>query len=80
MMQLLIQISPLIQLIPDFGSQVWPIEIPPAFHGDIEITSDILRLGLSFHWRPLINETVIETIRKWATHENERPYFVFLGR
>ncbi|EFX66757.1 hypothetical protein DAPPUDRAFT_262658 [Daphnia pulex] len=68
-----------VRLIPDFGSQVWPIEITPAFHGDIDITSDILRLGLSFQWRPLINETVMETIRQWATHENERPYFVFLG-
>lgn len=52
-----------------------------SFHGDIEIRSSILRLRLSFKWRPLIDDSIVETIRRWLTSDDpsERPHLVFLG-
>jgi hypothetical protein len=47
----------------------------------MEVTSDILRLRLSFQWRPLINDTIIDTVRQWATDSrSNRPYLIFIGK
>ncbi|KAK4010374.1 hypothetical protein OUZ56_019520 [Daphnia magna] len=69
-----------IRLIPDYDKQSLPNPIPFHHHGDIEITSDILGVRVSFKWRPLINDNVTETIRQWAiTDSPERPYWIFLS-
>jgi hypothetical protein len=51
------------------------------YHGDIEVTSNILKLRVSFRWRPMINTTVTETIRQWAVSNlnDERPDLLFLS-
>ncbi|KAI9559359.1 hypothetical protein GHT06_016148 [Daphnia sinensis] len=69
-----------VRLIPDYDQTRQPLGLSSSFHGDIEITSNILRLRLSFKWRPLINDSVVETVRGWTTTDpSERPHLVFLG-
>ncbi|KAI9562941.1 hypothetical protein GHT06_010397 [Daphnia sinensis] len=71
-----------IQLIPDYDKKSFPRRIP-TFHPkiDMEVTSNILGVRVSFKWRPLLNNNVTETIRHWATGLNplERPYFILLS-
>ncbi|XP_032798078.2 N-acetylneuraminate 9-O-acetyltransferase isoform X2 [Daphnia magna] len=70
-----------LRLIPDHDRKWQPSPIPPIYHGDIEVISDILSLKLSFQWRPLLDDTVIESIRHWSSpnDDTERPYLVFLS-
>jgi hypothetical protein len=47
----------------------------------MEVTSELLKLQISFQWQPLINDTIIDTIRQWATDSQaDRPKIIFLGR
>jgi hypothetical protein len=67
-------------LIPDYDRKSEPSPLPFVYHGDMEVTSDIMRLRLSFQWRPLINDSVIDTIRQWATYsQTDRPDLIILG-
>ncbi|KAI9559233.1 hypothetical protein GHT06_016022 [Daphnia sinensis] len=69
-----------LRLIPDFDKVSQPSIIPNAYHNDIEITSQVLGLRLSFKWRPLINDSVIKMLRRWANpYETERPHLIFLS-
>lgn len=69
-----------IQLIPDYDQIRKPIQNSPSFHDEMEITSNILKLRLSYKWRPLIDDNVTETIRRWATFDPiERPHLLFLS-
>jgi hypothetical protein len=68
-------------LIPDYDRKSQPSPIPSKYHGDIEVTSNILRLRLSFQWRPLITDTVINTVRQWATDsQTDPPNLILLGK
>ncbi len=49
-------------------------------HHDIEVESKILRLLVSFKWRPIINETVMEMIHEWENSEKtEKPQKIILS-
>ncbi len=61
-----------------------PIEIPKNVvlfhHGDVEVKSKILKLRVSFKWRPIINYTIVETLRHWTNYNQiEPPNLIFLG-
>lgn len=60
------------------------MEIPqnavPFHHGDVDVDSDILGVRVSFKWRPIINDTVVEMIRHWAVaNHTERPNWILLS-
>jgi hypothetical protein len=68
------------QVIPDYDMKSQPNPIPVRYHGDIDVTSDILKLHVSFKWQPIINGKIFRTIRQWATDsQSERPHLIFLG-
>ncbi len=68
-------------MIPDYDRVSQPSPIPSKFHGDIEVTSDILKLHLSFQWRPVIDNIVIDRIRHWATDsQTDRPHLTVIGK
>ncbi|KAK4011711.1 hypothetical protein OUZ56_020829 [Daphnia magna] len=62
------------RLIPEYDKESQPYPIPYNHHGDIEVTSNILKVQLSFKWYPLINKNLMKTIRQWTTDPSERPY------
>jgi hypothetical protein len=67
-------------LVPDYDRTTEPPQIPKLwipFHGDVDVDSNIMGLRISFKWRPVINDTVMEMIRQWS--ENKRPNLIFLG-
>lgn len=72
----------LYQLIPDYDRITQPMEIPrnvvPFHHGDVDVGSSVNRLRVSFKWRPIINDTVIEMIRSW-TASDRRPNLILLS-
>ena len=39
-----------------------------AMHEDVNVTSHLLNLLVSFHWRPLIDAQLMDTIRHWVDH------------
>jgi hypothetical protein len=39
-----------------------------AMHEDVNVTSHLLNLLVSFHWRPLIDSHLMDTIRHWVDH------------
>jgi hypothetical protein len=69
-----------IQMIPDYDRKSKPSVIPSRFHYDIDVTSRILRLRVSFKWRPLMDSNVTETLRQWTTLKaTERPCLIILS-
>ncbi|XP_057381559.1 N-acetylneuraminate 9-O-acetyltransferase-like [Daphnia carinata] len=67
-------------LIPDYDQIRQPIQNSRSFHDEMEITSNILKLRLSFKWRPLIDDNVTDTVRRWASSDSsERPHLLFLS-
>ncbi|EFX65920.1 hypothetical protein DAPPUDRAFT_116835 [Daphnia pulex] len=73
-----------LKIIPDYDRKSKPSPLPFVYHGNMEVTSEILseilRLRLSFQWQPLVNDTIIDTIRQWATDSQaDRPNLIFLG-
>lgn len=69
------------QLIPDYDRISNPSPIPPIYHGDIEVTSEILKLRVSFKWRPFVDDNVTETMRFWAfSDQNEQPDWIFFSK
>ncbi len=54
------------QLIPEYDQKTKPDPMPFYIHEDMDFISDILRLCVSFKWRPLIDNNVTDTIRKWV--------------
>ncbi|XP_057367724.1 uncharacterized protein LOC130688723 isoform X2 [Daphnia carinata] len=69
------------EILLDHDRKSQPSPIPLIYHEDIEVISDILRLKLSFQWRPLLDGNVTEAIRQWVSLNNdeEQPYFIFLS-
>ncbi|XP_046452702.1 uncharacterized protein LOC124200482 isoform X2 [Daphnia pulex] len=73
-----------LKLIPNYDRDTKPpilLHNSPFFHGDkIEVYSSILRLRISFLWRPTINDSLVGTIKHWTqSEENKRPTLIFLG-
>ncbi|XP_046457567.1 N-acetylneuraminate 9-O-acetyltransferase-like [Daphnia pulex] len=69
-----------LKLIPDYDLIFDPNPIPLAFHGDVEVISNLLRLRITFYWQPLIDDTVVELTRIWATDdETDPPYLLVLS-
>jgi hypothetical protein len=67
-------------MIPNYDRKSEPNPLPSGHHGDMKVTSDILRLRLSFQWRPILNDAVIDTIRQWGTDDqSDRPHFIVIG-
>ena len=72
-----------VQLIPNYDQQVTKISTPTAkfhFHEDRNVTSDELNLQVSFYWRPLVNDQLINTFRNWNTPPySSTPDFILMG-
>lgn len=73
-----------LQLIPDYDRQTQPMHIKKNEqlfnHGDVDWYSNILRLRISFRWRPIINDSVIEMMRQWTVaYQVQRPQLIFLS-
>ena len=39
-----------------------------AMHEDVNVTSHLLNLLVSFHWRPLVDTQLMDTVRHWVDH------------
>ncbi len=47
---------------------------------DRNVTSDALNLRISFHWRPLTNQELIQTFRHWNTPPyRSTPDYIIVG-
>ncbi|EFX82297.1 hypothetical protein DAPPUDRAFT_101790 [Daphnia pulex] len=72
-----------VKIIPNYDRVTVPSSIPPKYHGDIEMSSRLLRLRVSFKWRPLVNDNLIRTlddIRQTAASDpRRRPQFILLS-
>ncbi|KZS12727.1 Uncharacterized protein APZ42_022882 [Daphnia magna] len=73
-----------LRLIPNYDRITNPLEIPrnvvPFHHGDVDVDSRVLGVRISFKWRPIINDTLIEMIHHWAiANHNERPNWILLS-
>ena len=69
------------QLIPDYDRISNPSPIPPIYHDDIEVTSEIFRLRVSFKWRPFVDYNITETMRIWEISDrNEKPDLILFSK
>ncbi|XP_057368446.2 N-acetylneuraminate 9-O-acetyltransferase-like [Daphnia carinata] len=69
-----------VRLIPQYDKTSSPIIIPENYHNDVEVSSVLLNIRVSFKWRPLVSDDVTEEIRRWVnSNETDRPYLIFLG-
>ena len=55
-----------------------PKYVVPFHHGDVDVDSSVLGLRVSFKWRPIINDTVVEMVQNW-TASDERPNLILLS-
>jgi hypothetical protein len=71
-------------MIPNYDRVTVPSSIPPQYHGDIEMTSSLLRLRVSFKWQPLVNDVMINALRHIgktaASDSRKRPQFILLSK
>lgn len=49
-----------------------------AMHEDVNVTSYLHNLIVSFYWRPLIDHQLIDTVRIWVDHPSP-PTFLIVG-
>ncbi|KAI9559240.1 hypothetical protein GHT06_016029 [Daphnia sinensis] len=70
-----------VRLIPQYDKISSPSIVPENYHNDVEVTSNLLNIRVSFKWRPLVSDDVTEEIRRWvhSANETDRPYLIFLG-
>lgn len=71
-------------MVPDYDRITKPTEIPKNVvsfhHGDVEVLSRVMKLRVSYKWRPILNDTVIETLRYWSIqNESVPPDFIVLS-
>lgn len=68
------------QLIPQYDKKSSPSIVPDNYHNDVEVTSNLLNIRVSFKWRPLVSDDVTKELR-WLVNSNktDRPYVIFLG-
>lgn len=69
----------LIQLIPKFDRKTKPDPLPFYLHDDMEITSNLLKLRVSFQWRPLLDSQTLTTIKQYLDDTQSRPDWILLG-
>lgn len=52
------------------------------FHEDRNVTSRLNNLLVSFHWRNLIRQDLIDDFRRWSSTDDHRfaPDFILLGK
>ncbi len=62
-----------VQLIPDYDKILHPSDAALLFQGDMEVTSVILRLRLSFRWQPYVSDEVVNMARQWTNSNLIRP-------
>jgi hypothetical protein len=72
-------------MIPNYDRQTRPHHIKQNEHlfnhGDVEWHSEILSLRISYKWRPIMNESVLEMIHQWTKSDyKHRPSLVFLSK
>ncbi|KAK4006650.1 hypothetical protein OUZ56_011808 [Daphnia magna] len=66
-------------MIPDYDRRTEPNPIP-VYHGNIDVVSGLLQLRVSFRWRSLVDEDVIQMFRKLGSqNEAARPRVIFLS-
>jgi hypothetical protein len=46
-------------------------------HHDMTADSSILNARFSFHWRPLLNDTVFEELHRWSVEQT--PTVIIMG-
>ncbi|EFX78295.1 hypothetical protein DAPPUDRAFT_320629 [Daphnia pulex] len=69
-----------LKLIPDYDRMTEPSPLPFVYDGDMEVISNLLRLRITFYWQPLIDDTVVQLTRMWATDaETDAPYLLVLS-
>ena len=47
---------------------------------NVNVTSNLLKLQVSFYWYPLINNSLIEMFIKWTNVQIEPPYWILIGK
>ncbi|XP_045028868.1 N-acetylneuraminate 9-O-acetyltransferase isoform X1 [Daphnia magna] len=69
-----------VRLIPQYDKKSSPSIVPDNYHNDVEVTSNLLNIRVSFKWRPLVSDDVTKELR-WLVNSNktDRPYVIFLG-
>jgi hypothetical protein len=68
-------------MIPDYDKKIQPNPMPFFLHENMEFTSDILGIRVSFLWQPLINKNVINIVREWISYNlSERPYVILMSK
>ncbi len=66
--------------MPDYDLIMHPSNAPLRFQHDVEVTSKILGLRLSFKWQPFLNDNVVKLVRQWANSTpSGRPSFILLS-
>ena len=51
------------------------------YHGDVLVESEVLGLRVSYHWNPIMDNDVMDSLREWATSKkDEAPHFILIGR
>ncbi|XP_046640977.1 N-acetylneuraminate 9-O-acetyltransferase-like isoform X2 [Daphnia pulicaria] len=67
-------------VMPDYDLIMHPSNAPLRFQHDVEVTSKILGLRLSFKWQPFLNDNVVKLVRQWANSTpSGRPSFILLS-
>ena len=75
-------------MIPDGDRQMNPNVNLPPIHVDVTVTSQMLRLIVTFRWRPLLDDNFIKDIYQWiqeptmTSHNpdaNYPPHFILIG-
>lgn len=72
------------QLLPVYDRLIQMAEynksVDNPLHVDVNVTSELVNLVVSFKWRPLINDKFIDTFRQWNTNNSIiRPNLIVMG-
>lgn len=49
-------------------------------HDDRNVTSSLLNVHLSFHWRPMLGQDLFQTVENWLADDESTPDFVLIGK
>lgn len=61
------------KLIPDYSLHIHPNVPLPPIHTDILVTDHLLKLIISYRWRPIINNTLQSELSQWLKNPPESP-------
>ena len=69
------------QLIPDYDRMTNDQLEKQLFHDDANITSQLVGdLIVSYLWRPLINDQLLDQFRAWISQPSTAPDFILIGK